>query len=109
VDVVAHLTSLGLADDISGWDLNTVVGVSGDGRIITGLGLNPDNEHETWIATLTPCVADFNADQVVNSQDLFDSLTLFFAADPRADFNADGAVDSADFFAFLEVFFVDCP
>ncbi len=36
-----------------------------------------------------PCPADFNGDGPVNSQDFFDFLTAFFAADPLADFNGD--------------------
>lgn len=47
--------------------------------------------------------ADFNADGVVNSQDLFDFLVAFFAGD--ADFNHDGATNSQDFFDYLVAFF----
>src|SRR5262249_35190787 len=39
-----------------------------------------------------PCAADFNGDGRVNSQDVFDFLSAFFASSPSADFNADGAV-----------------
>jgi hypothetical protein len=47
--------------------------------------------------------ADFNADGVVNSQDLFDFLVAFFGGD--ADFNRDGTTNSQDFFDYLVAFF----
>jgi hypothetical protein len=55
-----------------------------------------------------PCIADFNADGVVNSQDFFDFLGRFFVLDPRADVNLDGVVNSQDFFDFLTRFFGGC-
>lgn len=54
------------------------------------------------------CLADFNTDGIVNSQDFFDFLTAFFAAAPDADFNADGLINSQDFFDFLTAFFAGC-
>ncbi len=55
-----------------------------------------------------PCAADFNGDGVANSQDFFDFLNAFFAADPSADFNHDGVINSQDFFDFLNAFFAGC-
>jgi photosystem II stability/assembly factor-like uncharacterized protein len=54
------------------------------------------------------CTADFNQDDVVNSQDFFDFLTAFFETDPSADFNGDKVVNSQDFFDFLNAFFAGC-
>jgi hypothetical protein len=59
-------------------------------------------------ATYTICPADFNCDNAVSSQDFFDFLTAFFAADPHSDFNADGVFNSQDFFDFLTAFFAGC-
>jgi hypothetical protein len=55
-----------------------------------------------------PCIADFNGDGVVNSQDFIRYLNLFSASDPAADLNADGVVTSQDFVAFLNHFVDGC-
>jgi hypothetical protein len=54
------------------------------------------------------CRADWTMDGVLNSQDFFDYLSDFFAADPVADFNFSGVVNSQDFFDFLAQFFAGC-
>jgi len=44
--------------DLTGWTLTTAWGVSDDGTIITGSGINPDGQTEAWIATIpepSPC------------------------------------------------------
>ncbi len=55
------------------------------------------------------CLADFNGDHSVNSQDFFDFLDAFFASAPTADFNMDGLINSQDFFDYLTAFFAGCP
>lgn len=54
------------------------------------------------------CAADFNHDDVLNSQDFFDFLSAFFATSAPADFNDDGAVNSQDFFDYVEALFSGC-
>ncbi len=55
-----------------------------------------------------PCVADLNADGVVDADDFFLFLSLFADADPVADMNADGVIDADDFFLYLNLFAQGC-
>ena len=55
-----------------------------------------------------PCVADFNGDGAVNTQDFIAYLNAWSARDPRADVNADGVVNTQDFIAFLNLWSAGC-
>jgi probable HAF family extracellular repeat protein len=104
----------GLEKEVAGWLLQSATGISADGRTICGDGINPMGQQEGWVAQLTPpCPADFNNDDMLNSQDFFDFLLCFFdpsACPPlAADFNGDEAITTQDFFDFLEAFFAGCP
>jgi uncharacterized membrane protein len=44
------LTAAGVS--LSGWQLQIANGVSGDGTVIAGTGINPSGLQEAWIATL---------------------------------------------------------
>jgi len=113
----------GLERELAGWTLRNVAGISADGLVICGNGIDPDGYTQGWIANLRgACPADFNTDGAADSQDLFDYLTAFFTIpncpdcnEPpqkrppcRADINADCLINSADFFEFLEMFFAGC-
>lgn len=107
VDLNAYLPAT-FGINLAGWTLVSADGISADGMTMTGTGAH-NGLLEAWVIII-PCLhADFNHDFVVNSQDFFDFLFPFFAADPAADFNGDGTVNSADFFAFLDSFIAGCP
>ena len=64
----------GLAGALAGWsDFATVRGISGDGRTIVGLGVNPAGNGEAWIAHLGPPTqalpGDFNSNGTVDDAD----------------------------------------
>ncbi|MBC7771776.1 MAG: immunoglobulin domain-containing protein [Pyrinomonadaceae bacterium] len=52
------------------------------------------------------CPADFNHNDIVNSQDLFEFISGFFSG--GVDFNGDQMMNSQDFFDFLAAFFSPC-
>jgi hypothetical protein len=56
----------------------------------------------------TPCLADFNRDQVVDTRDVLAFLNAWLAGDSRADFDGNGVNDSRDVLAFLNLWVADC-
>jgi len=112
----------GLGPQLAGWDLRHANDISPDGRFIVGNAVNAAGAWVGFLVRLDPprCVADFNNDHFVNSQDFFDFLTAFFITptcpqpcpNPElgcpADFNHDCIVNSNDFFDFLTAFFAGC-
>lgn len=88
---------------------------------LCGVGIN-GRECRTWVTSTAgvvsqlagvllscaPCLADFNRDGVVNSQDFFDFLAAFFGGLSSADFNGDMVTNSQDFFDFVAAFFTGC-
>lgn len=54
------------------------------------------------------CTADFNNDNLITVQDIFNYLNAWFANDPRADING-GGLSVQDIFDFLNLWFVGCP
>src|SRR5262249_1190375 len=113
ISILAHVES---DIDLGNGDHRTV------SQIATRQGALSDNTHAAFAVRFTdgsganfdaalagaPCLADINNDGVVSSQDFFDFIALFFAAQPAADFDHDGVVNSQDFFAFLAAFFAGC-
>jgi hypothetical protein len=53
------------------------------------------------------CAADYNADGVLSTQDIFDYLGDWFAGSPRTDVNG-GGVSVQDIFDFLNTWFAGC-
>lgn len=54
------------------------------------------------------CIADFNGDESVNSQDVLAFLNAWNANDPSADINGDGTINSQDVLAFLNLWNIGC-
>ncbi len=50
------LLAEGLAADLLGWRLFDATAISADGTTVVGWGLNPNGQHEAWIARLSPSV-----------------------------------------------------
>ncbi len=55
------------------------------------------------------CAADFNDDNTVSVQDIFDFLVAYFANLPTADINGVDGVTIQDIFDFLVLYFTGCP
>ncbi|MBK7403834.1 MAG: hypothetical protein IPJ41_04165 [Phycisphaerales bacterium] len=54
------------------------------------------------------CVADFNGDGAVNTQDFIAYLNAWVAKDARADIDGNGTVNTQDFIGFLNLWTVGC-
>lgn len=86
---------------ITGWPLNfSTMDINFDGQI-----------DRTDADLLSPgsgicCPADFNGDDVVSVQDIFDFLNAWFAG--NADFNGDAATSVQDLFDYLSAYFSGC-
>lgn len=57
---------------------------------------------------VTCCPANFNHENGVTIQDIFDFLVAYFAQDAAADFNQSGSVGVQDIFDFLAAYFAGC-
>ena len=55
------------------------------------------------------CIADFNGDGNVNTQDVLAFLNAWAAGDASADINGDGSVNTQDVLAFLNLWNAGCP
>lgn len=75
------------------------------------------NNLDTFVGVIAPyrayvvnfaCRADFNADQTVSVQDLFDFLGAYFGGDTLADLDRTGVVTVQDLFDFLAFYFEGC-
>jgi uncharacterized membrane protein len=102
------LTTAGI--DLTGWRLEEARGISGNGRVIVGVGVNPQGQTEGWIVDLgsPECRADFNADTVVDFFDYLDFVDAFAAGSMTADFNADSVLDLFDYLDFVAAFAAGC-
>ncbi len=100
-DLTVVLTALGL--NLSGWELSEARGISANGRVIVGTGINPAGDFEAWRGDLGPPAdpADINGDGTVNADDLVAVILAWGTCPPMpagcpADINSSGAVDADD-------------
>ena len=76
-------TKYGLGSELTGWSLTSANGISSDGRVIAGVGINPNADLEAWVVVLPePCPGDFNRDGVVNTLDVLAFLNAWSAGCP---------------------------
>ncbi len=96
--------------DLTGWRLEEARGISANGRVIVGVGVNPQGLTEGWIVDLGrgACGADYNNDGVVDFFDYLDFVSVFAAGGPGADFNSDAVVDLFDYLDFVAAFAAGC-
>jgi len=52
--------------DLTGWTIGSVRGISADGTVIVGAGINPDGNSEGWIATLPITTTGISAPSTTN-------------------------------------------
>lgn len=96
--------------DLTGWRLEEARGISANGRVIVGVGLNPQGQTEGWVVDLgsPECRADFNGDHVVDFFDYLDFVSAFADGSLTADFNIDGVLDLFDYLDFVAQFAAGC-
>ena len=69
---------------------------NGNNRVLVVRGFDPE------------CPANYNADCVVNTQDVLAFLNDWVIGDPKADFNEDGSVNTLDVLSFLNRWVAGC-
>jgi serine protease AprX len=76
---------------------------------VHGFVVTNENAASGTVEFIARCAADHNATNTLTTQDIFDFLTSWFAADlVTADFNLDGALSVQDIFDFLAEWFLGC-
>lgn len=106
----AILEDTGIDVHALGWQhLWSATGVSADGRTVVGNGFNANGDFEGFLVFFgRPCIADFNGDGVVNTDDFVAYLDAFTGRQPAADINTDGIINIIDFIAFLNAYNAGC-
>lgn len=91
--------------------LHEATGISDDGRVIVGYGINTFGVKEAWRVTLPSreCRIDLDGDGELTVFDFLAFGNLFDLADPRADIDGDGQFTIFDFLAFQTMFDAGCP
>ena len=94
-------------------DLPAVGGGGGSAVImfskLDGVGGVPETQRLAYRVLGDGCIADFNGDTVVNTQDFAAYLNAWAQGDARADINGDTVVNTQDFALFLNLWAAGCP
>ncbi|MCB9851532.1 MAG: HYR domain-containing protein [Phycisphaerales bacterium] len=107
----ALVDEYGLAGEIDGWRLSSVLAVSDDGNVIVGAGLRPDGTPSTWRVVFDtsklPTLVDTDADGICDDMDACQG------DDTSGDSDGDGLCDDIDACisgnCVSETPVVDCP
>ena len=93
----------GLGAQLAGWTLKEANGISDDGRVIVGTGINPDGNYEAFrvvIVRRTAHTGDYNGDGNVNAADYTiwrHTLGQGVPVGSGADGNQNGMIDAGDY------------
>ncbi len=101
---------------LEGWILTAATGISANGTVVVGEGVNPQGQTEAWIAGLTGplalCYADCDRScgqaGVLNLFDFLCYVNRFNAGDGYADCTGEGGLDLFDFLCFVNQFNAGC-
>jgi probable HAF family extracellular repeat protein len=95
-----------MGTDMQGMKLLECRGISADGRVIVGNGIDAANNRQAWRVEFEHpgCPADFNGDNQVDFFDYLDFVLAFDAEGPSADFNGDHQIDFFDYLDFASAF-----
>jgi hypothetical protein len=72
------------------------------------LATHGNQPHQYTHKIYHPCLADFNADETVTTQDVLSFLNAWNSQNPRADINGDGAWNTLDVLEFLNAWTSPC-
>jgi probable HAF family extracellular repeat protein len=88
-NLVEHLTNeYGLGEELDGWNLGTIAGISADGRYIAGNGYAPNGAYAPWLVDL-----EFAPVPEASTYGVFTAVGLLaFAVFRRRQKNCEGAV-----------------
>ncbi len=95
--------------NLTGWTLTEARGISADGSVIVGTGINPQGNLEAWRVDLgPPCYPDCYADGVLDVNDFICFQTEFAVGSPYADCDGNGVRNVGDYICFQTRFAVGC-
>ena len=89
----------------TGWHLQAATAINESGQIV---GWGRILGVPTAFLLSPACVADFNGDGSVNTQDVLAFLNAWAAGDSSADIDGNGVVDTRDVLAFLNLWSAGC-